>query len=552
MVRGGNGKVARGGWVWVLTGGFFGLSLLCASLPPGILWPAEGNGYDVLEYHLGALRDLQDAGRITYLPHNIYSNFPFGVEMLYLLGMILRGDPLRAAFTAQLLHAILGFLAAAATWCAARAVLCNAGPSRKSEAHIAGIAVATCPFVLYVGALAYVENGLLLYTALALAAIFEAGRVGQPRPGRWSALAGVMAGFVFGCKYIAAVQVVIPLGLAVAWVVRRKREQLMKSVVAYGLGAAVTMSPWLIRNVLNTGNPVFPLARSVFPEKAGVWNDDGAARWTEGHLPGPKHRSAGGRLERLWDQVFWNPLYGPIMLVGAAAAVIVLMRIRRFETLVPCVILFVCTLGTWIGFTHLVDRFAMVVLVPAAILVAVVCGSVAYPLARFGIASIIIVVNAGLILHLVLSTSTNKLLTVRDSVGIAWFTEGEWPTHQHVPKLNEIVRAGGKVLMVADARRFYLDRGVDYCVVFNRNPFAEAAERMPAKELMAWLRERGYSHLFVNWSEMARLRGSRYGFWKPVDVELFRRMNEAGLQVVDNYSFDEGKSYYGALFTVGP
>ncbi|MBI5762337.1 MAG: glycosyltransferase family 39 protein [Planctomycetes bacterium] len=536
---------AEGGWLLVVVASFVALALLAASLPPGVLWPTEGNGYDVLEYHLGALRDFQDAGRIAYLPHNIYSNFPFGVEMLYLLGMILRGDPLRAAFTAQMLHAILGILAGVATWCAARAALCDAEPARRNSAHIAGIVAVSCPIVMYVGALAYVENGLILFTALALWAIFEAMRRDQQRPMRWFAMAGAMAGFAFGCKYIAAAQVVIPLALAVAWVGRRIGAT--RSLAAFGLAAAVTMSPWLIRNAVNTGNPVFPLARTAFAEKAGIWNDDGAARWAEGHLPGPEHRSVGGRIERLWNQVIWNPLYGPVMGLGILAAMVGVLR-RRNEAVVPCVLLLAGTLVTWIGFTHLVDRFAMVALVPASVLIAVVIGAAIPPMTRplFAVS----MAAVGLLLMVFTNFDMIKLLVARDSVGIKWFTDGEWPTHQHVPKLNEIVRGGGKVLMVADARRYYLDRGVDYCVVFNRNPFAEAAERMSPGELIAWLREQGYTYVFVNWSEMARLRGSRYGFWKSVDGELFKGMMDAGLAVTSQFAFDQDRAPYGTLFAV--
>lgn len=531
---------------WLVMPVIAGFSLVYASFPPGILWPAEGNGYDVLEYHLGAVRDFLDAGRITYLPHNIYSNFPFGVEMLYLLGMILRGDPLKAAFTAQLLHAMLGMLAGVAVWCAARAALRDADSSRRNAAHVAGLIAVSCPMVLYVGALAYTENGLVLYTALALWAVFEGGRRDQSCPMRWFALAGSLAGFAFGCKYIAAPQVVLPLAIGTMWAGRRVGGA--RALVVYGVGAAVTMSPWLIRNAVNTGNPVFPLARSVFAEKAGVWNDDGAARWEEGHLPGPEHRSVGGRLERLWSQVLWNPLFGPVMGLGILSALIWLVR-RNGDANAVCVILLVGALLTWLCFTHLVDRFAMGALVPASILIAAVIGAAIPSLPRPLFA--MVVVAANLLLFVFTTFDMLKLVTARDSVGIKWFTEGEWPTHQHVPKLNEIVRGGGRVLMIADARRFYLDRGVDYCVVFNRNPFAEVAERMSAGELIAWFREQGYTHVFVNWSEMARLRGSRYGFWKSVDAELFKRMMNAGLTVAGQFAFDQERAPYGTLFTVG-
>ncbi len=532
---------------WLVLPVVAGFSLVFASFPPGVFWPAEGNGYDVLEYHLGAVRDFLDAGRIAYLPHNVYSNFPFGVEMLYLMGMILRGDPLKAAFTAQLLHAMLGILAGVAVWCAARSALRDEVPARRSAAHVAGLIAVSCPMVLYVGALAYTENGLVLYAALALWAVFEGGRREQSHPMRWFALAGALAGFAFGCKYIAAPQVVIPLAIGALWAGRRVGAA--RALVVYGVGAALTMSPWLIRNAVNTGNPVFPLARTVFAEKAGIWNDDGAARWEDGHLPGPEHRSVGGRLERLWNQVLWNPLYGPVMGLGIVSALIWVVR-RNSDANAVCVILLVGALVTWLAFTHLVDRFAMVALVPASILVAAVIGA-AIPVVPRPLFSMAIVA-ANMLLFVFATFDMLKLVTARDSVGIKWFTEGEWPTHQHVPKLNEIVRGGGKVLMVADARRFYLDRGVDYFVVFNRNPFAEAAERMSAKELIVWLREQGYTHVFVNWSEMARLRGSRYGFWKSIDGELFKRMMDAGLTVAGQFAFDQERAPYGTLFAVSP
>src|ERR1051325_2825332 len=58
-------------WLWLTLLPFGGLALLVSTFPPGTLWPAEGNGYDVLEYHLAAPREYYEAGRIGFLPHNI-------------------------------------------------------------------------------------------------------------------------------------------------------------------------------------------------------------------------------------------------------------------------------------------------------------------------------------------------------------------------------------------------------------------------------------------------------------------------------------------------
>ena len=56
----------------------------------GSMLPATD--FDVLEYHLQGPKEYFQAGRIHYLPHNIYTNMPFDVEMLHLLGMEVMAD----------------------------------------------------------------------------------------------------------------------------------------------------------------------------------------------------------------------------------------------------------------------------------------------------------------------------------------------------------------------------------------------------------------------------------------------------------------------------
>ena len=80
--------------------------------------------------------------------------------------------------------------------------------------------------------------------------------------------------------------------------------------------------------------------------------------------------------------------------------------------------------------------------------------------------------------------------------------------------------------------------------------FAEAAEHSTPAELIDWLREHGYSHVYVDWGEMSRLRRSRYGFWKSIDVALFEKLQEHGLRAVQNFSIDENRSPYATLYEV--
>ncbi len=110
-----------------------------------------------------------------------------------------------------------------------------------------------------------------------------------------------------------------------------------------------------------------------------------------------------------------------------------------------------------------------------------------------------------------------------------------------------------KVLMVGDARIFYVDRPCDYCVVFSRNPFAEAVERADgsAGGVIAWLQQQGYTHVWANFAEIDRLART-YGMAPQITPDLFVRLERAGLKRVDTATMPVNgrKEIYGILYAV--
>ena len=99
-------------WFFKLVIAPFLILMVLGSMLPAI-------DFDVLEYHLEAPKEYYQAGRIGYLPHNVYTNMPFGVEMLHLLGMVVMADWWWGALAGQLLVAL--FAPAAAMMIAATA-----------------------------------------------------------------------------------------------------------------------------------------------------------------------------------------------------------------------------------------------------------------------------------------------------------------------------------------------------------------------------------------------------------------------------------------------
>lgn len=541
---------------WLLAAPFFLLATLAACVPPGILWPDEGFGYDVLEYHLAAPKEFLANGRVSFLPHNIYANMPFAAEMMYLLGMVLRGGAFEGLFAAQFMHVAWAVMAAFATAAAVR-------PLGRSASLVAGLCVACCPILTYFAGVAYVEGGMLAMTATAMGCVVRM-QVDAARRFRWAALAGVLVGLASGFKYTAIPMIALPVVLTPLLMSGMSVTRRIPAALLIACCAAVCFSPWAIRNFSATGNPLFPLARSVFPERGGVWADDLAANWRKGHLPNPANRSVAGRVRALWQQVARSNWYGPLpaLAVLSAAAWWLGRRCattpgdhREAEQFLfrSCIVLIVAVLGVWLSATHLVARFAMPLVPALAMTVGLAVGRLANTRAQWAAAAVLAVAWFASTVCVFSVANPQVLLACSDVMGKRDVTKGPFPVYVYLPRLNEVLAAGRRVLVIGEVRTLYFEAPpdrYDYRVVFNRSPFAEAAARMSPPELLGWISKHGFDLVFLNWSEMHRLKRT-YGFYPSVNDQLFIDLVEAGLQPVEHFRMsDDAQAPFATLFAV--
>ena len=343
------GEAANWGWLWVAPAAVAGVVALAACFPPGILWGDEPNGYDVVEYHLQIPREWYEAGRITALHHNVFSYFPFNVEMHYMLAMYLHAGfwgPWAGMYLAQMMH--MGFCAAT-VW----AVYALAGGGRRGI--IAGQLVAAVPWTGLLSAVAYNDGGTLLFGILAI------GWAIRANSWREFLIAGLFAGFAAGAKLSVA-----PLVLAgVPIVIFITRPKCWVGCGSYLLAAILVLSPWLIRDWKWTGNPVFPEAMSV------LGHDHFSAvqveRWREAYWPDPKYRSAVGHASGLWNEVLADVRFGLVLFPLGIAAVVLGFRNRAMVCLA---VLLIFQTAFWLAFTHLQSRFMVIAIPIVALMVA--------------------------------------------------------------------------------------------------------------------------------------------------------------------------------------
>jgi hypothetical protein len=226
-------------WLWLFNALSGLLALGLALLPP--------SGWDALVYHLQGPRLYLEAHRLVAVPENFYLNWPAQIEMLFTWGMLLKGDVLAKLFNWSF-------------WLLIAAMLYALG-RRWAGARVGEWAVAlwaAVPLTIEVAGVAYVDLGL---TAFALAGFWGLMRWTEVRRDGWLVLSALFAGFAISVKYTAATWLGLLILLFVyhAWRYQRQRiGWILVRAVRFAAIAGVVVLPWLVKNWIVTGNPIYP------------------------------------------------------------------------------------------------------------------------------------------------------------------------------------------------------------------------------------------------------------------------------------------------------
>jgi hypothetical protein len=491
-------------WFFILLIAPFVLITLLGSMLPAV-------DFDVLEYHLQGPKEYFQAGRIEFLPHNVYTNMPFDVEMLHLLGMSVMGDWWWGALAGQLLVAMFG---------TATAVLIFATAARISTraAWLAALVYLSTPWVYRFGIIAYVEGPLCFYhIALAWAWLARPAGV-ETGSGRSWPLLGLLAGAAMGCKYTAMISAVIPFGLlafADGW-----RRRSLRPVLAFGLGWAVVMAPWLIKNAIDTGDPVYPLGYRIFHGRG--WDAAMEAKWNAAHGPRPfSWRDLGGSIVDVAGRSDWqSPLYAafaPLALLGS--------RSRRTAWILWGFAAYI--FATWFLLTHRLDRFWLPLLPILAVLAGLGMVWVRH-VAWSALASAIVAI--GLLTNLVYDSSI--MSGFNEWTGDIAFLRRDLPRRLNRPlaTLDTALPPDARVLLVGQAAVFHVSHPILYNTVFNDEIIEQLAAGQDVAAIRRALRDRSLSHVYVDWKEIERHRQpGGYGFTDFVTRERFAGWVAAGL-----------------------
>lgn len=509
-----------------------GVTLWGSILPP--------HDFDVREYHLQVPKEWYQAGQISFLTHNVYGNMPLLAEVPAIVAMnLFRGDLdwWHGALTGKLLMAVASMLAAGSIYSIARRLSLG----RLSSLLAVAIYVSH-PWVLHVSMGGLNDGVLASFALLTLHALLLDVSLTQR-----AILGGLAAGMACCCKYPALVLVLFP---ALVWIVRdallvlkttEHSPQSQKNdsqaawrsaaiaTAAFLAASLVTIGPWYGKNLYFTGNPVYPLAGSVFG--APPLDDEAISRWERAHQV-PRDEKGNRYTPAQLASSLWRALVTgeyasaalPLFVIG------ILFAFRAAGPSRAIALWLLWGLAIWWLVSHRLDRFLLPILPLAALLAAIACDNLlklcaidpALPILQkrswgFLALLLILLMDGALILASPLAADNRWFVSLAALRVDA--TQGGDPTFPRRVReshaiLNQVLpRDELGVLLVGDAAPFDIERPCSYNVCFNPCLLCDWTIGPTDDEIRLAFSSRSVGYLLVDWAEIARYQSAgNYGY----------------------------------------
>ncbi|NOZ63610.1 MAG: hypothetical protein GXO71_01450 [Caldiserica bacterium] len=453
--------------------------------------------YDALAYHLAVPKFYIMQGKVTYLPYHLYSDFPFNMEMLYLLALRIFDD-----YIVKGLHLLMGVVLGMAVYSWARR------EGGKKGGLWAALLYFSIPLFLQLSTLAYNDLALALFVFLSFYALSTfSNRQGV-------ILSGVFSGLAMGTKYTGILFTLPFLFLYILFF--NNEEKGWKAALIYLFVSLLTFAPWMIKNIYFTGNPLFPL---FYPLLGGK---NFSLLLYQKFLSA--HRASSASLAGFLSYTYrllWDARFGFHFLLLIPLLFFPLAKKYKFVSLYCLYLLLILYFFTYRG-----TRFAFPLFPFLALLLGILLNRIKFTrLTLIFLQSVVI-----------FSLSLNWF---KDMVYFNYYDFGKvslrltnrdeylreklyfYPANEFI---NKNLPANSRILFVADNQTYYCDLPYISFSPLDKNPFADLIrESANTKEVKSKLKEWGVTHILFNRSEFKRVEESYRPFaWKEKDLEKFQ------------------------------
>jgi len=499
--------------------------------------------YDQWHQHLGFPWLWLREGHHFVIPRDPYSYMPVNSSFLYAYGLGSLG-----AWSAQVIH----------WWCGVVSVLCCAALGRRVAGHggawWAAVLLATTPNAIHLAGAGGSDLVVTMYAAGAWLALLRSADQGS-HPVRWWLLAGAVAGLGAGTKYTALATVALPLAAAAIvlhrpWRRGSLRPFIIGSAAAAG-GAVATFGPWVARNWLATGAPLYPFLTGPFRTSIadGLGPLDEFADIMSGFDFGWSHIADGIGLGSLASPIGGFAPAGVLWLATVAAALVVSRRMNR-RAAPALAVGAVVGIVLWIIGLQVV-RYLLPALVPLAALlgggVALALDSATRPARR----AVVALIAAGVIWNLTTLLKPVGYQRLGCSLGVASVEPllARWVSSSLAFDAVRSLPEDARLLLVAESRALGFDRAVDL-----ENPYPYGDTRLEAlarahdtpEAMAAELAGDGITHVLTNRWEARRMADmiDRDRYFNCGDEEVLARLDRFARTCLEPVWLGHGVSIY--------
>lgn len=486
--------------------------------------------YDALVYHLAVPNYFVIHHGFAPMAYNFYSDLPFTHGMLYAAALLLKGPGL-----AKLINYGAGLLTVLAVLSfGARHFTLRAG-------LWAALIFYTVAHTMFSAWSTGTEALLTLFATLALYAALNRRDGGA----RWLWLAAAFCGLGMGVKYTGLFPT-LGVMLVCAWQDRARPSAALKNLAVFTLIASVFTGPWLVKNWLYTGNPVFPFALKLFG--AGATADPQKLTEFAGQAA-----QMGPLTPKSWLLTQWKVTMGQVPNSEYFTPLFLALLPTAFLLAAPAgpalAGLWAFFLVSWLGWcaTSTMVRFLMPAYPTAGLVLAAYLFSPGHRALKAALkAAALAACLAGLYVAALIFYSQGRWRPVAGAVPAEEYLAHTQPTYPYscyaaIKFINERTPPDSKTLMIGDEKSFYFKKDFVVSSVYDRTAIVEyAAASKDGDDLYARLKADGVTHLLLNTADAVRLaREYRMFYWDARARKVFDEFWARHVRSV--FAFDEAQ-----------
>lgn len=283
------------------------LALIIATIILGSVPPVDR---DALTHHLFVPKLWLEHGGIYEIPEIPFSYYPMNLDLLYTIPLHFGNDiiPKYIHFLFALLTALL---------------LYRYLDKRLGKAYglLGALFFLSVPIIVKLSITVYVDLGVVFFTTASLLLLLHWAE--QQFPWRLLILAGLCCGLAAGTKYNGLISIIV-LTLLVpllyqqsAAVKQRSNLKAILCTIVFAIATLTAFSPWLIKNAVWTGNPIYPLHNTLIQKLHTALSHQDDVENTSIKETLKQVSSNGGNSvfadrKILYDETWWQALLLPI------------------------------------------------------------------------------------------------------------------------------------------------------------------------------------------------------------------------------------------------